>query len=231
MDTSSRFPKIHVAVPSRRTSIDFLCGPRKKSSWFGSSPGEPPPGRTGRRALSSRSETESSTARGRFEPFGQAEQSFGGHLNAAVAQDPVDNRRRRLQECGRLTAARPRGLLTGACDGLSGQAGPFSAPADADARPAKPGRPRSGVNNPRERGPSLRPRSQSLPRGSGSGFYFPMFRGPARDAGMPVTLDSFQAGEIGRWNPRAHVALALAEFLLKKHPVRRPRKQPGKRGK
>jgi hypothetical protein len=173
MDTSSRFPKIHVAVPSRRTSIDFLCGPRKKSSWFGSSPGEPPPGRTGRRALSSRSETESSTARGRFEPFGQAEQSFGGHLNAAVAQDPVDNRRRRLQECGRLTAARPRGLLTGACDGLSGQAGPFSAPAyaDASARRSRAG-PEAGSITPEKVGRPYAPRSPSLPRGSGAGFSF-----------------------------------------------------------
>jgi transcriptional regulator with XRE-family HTH domain len=36
-----------------------------------------------------------------------------------------------------------------------------------------------------------------------------------RDAGIPVTTDSLQAWEIGRWNPRAHVALALAEFLQK----------------
>jgi transcriptional regulator with XRE-family HTH domain len=34
-----------------------------------------------------------------------------------------------------------------------------------------------------------------------------------RDAGIPVTTDSLQAWEIDRWNPRAHVALALAEFL------------------
>jgi transcriptional regulator with XRE-family HTH domain len=34
-----------------------------------------------------------------------------------------------------------------------------------------------------------------------------------RDAGIPVTTDSLQAWEIGRWNPRAHVALAPAEFL------------------
>src|SRR5919109_4850846 len=33
------------------------------------------------------------------------------------------------------------------------------------------------------------------------------------DAGIPVTIDSLQAWEIGRWNPRAPVALALAEFL------------------
>jgi transcriptional regulator with XRE-family HTH domain len=36
-----------------------------------------------------------------------------------------------------------------------------------------------------------------------------------RDAGIPVTTDSLQAWEIGRWHPRAHVALALAEFLQK----------------
>ena len=34
-----------------------------------------------------------------------------------------------------------------------------------------------------------------------------------RAAGIPVTTDSLQAWEIGRWNPRAPVALALAEFL------------------
>ena len=34
-----------------------------------------------------------------------------------------------------------------------------------------------------------------------------------REAGIPVTTDSLQAWEIGRWNPRAPVALALAEFL------------------
>jgi transcriptional regulator with XRE-family HTH domain len=41
-----------------------------------------------------------------------------------------------------------------------------------------------------------------------------------REAGVPVTTDSLQAWEIGRWNPRAHVALALAEFL-QKQPKRR----------
>jgi transcriptional regulator with XRE-family HTH domain len=45
-----------------------------------------------------------------------------------------------------------------------------------------------------------------------------------RDAGIPLTTDSLQAWEIGRWNPRAHVALALAEFLQKR-PKRRPCKQ------
>ena len=46
-----------------------------------------------------------------------------------------------------------------------------------------------------------------------------------REAGIPVTTDSLQAWEIGRWNPRAPVALALAEFLqsqLKRKPRRRP---------
>jgi transcriptional regulator with XRE-family HTH domain len=45
-----------------------------------------------------------------------------------------------------------------------------------------------------------------------------------RDAGIPVTTDSLQAWEIGRWNPRAPVALALAELLqrqLKRKPRRR----------
>jgi hypothetical protein len=46
-----------------------------------------------------------------------------------------------------------------------------------------------------------------------------------RDAGIPVTSDSLQAWEIGRWNPRAHVALALAEFL-QRQPKRKPRKRP-----
>ena len=45
-----------------------------------------------------------------------------------------------------------------------------------------------------------------------------------REAGIPVTTDSLQAWEIGRWNPRAPVALALAEFL-QKQAKRRPRKQ------
>jgi hypothetical protein len=34
-----------------------------------------------------------------------------------------------------------------------------------------------------------------------------------KESGIPVTLDSLQAWEIGRWNPRAPIALALAEFL------------------
>jgi transcriptional regulator with XRE-family HTH domain len=51
-----------------------------------------------------------------------------------------------------------------------------------------------------------------------------------RDAGIPVTTDSLQAWEIGRWNPRAHVALALAEFLQKR-PKRRRRKRSKERSK
>jgi transcriptional regulator with XRE-family HTH domain len=49
-------------------------------------------------------------------------------------------------------------------------------------------------------------------------------------AGIPVTLDALQAWEIGRWNPRAHVALALADFLHKRS-KRRPRKRSEERGK
>ena len=51
-----------------------------------------------------------------------------------------------------------------------------------------------------------------------------------REAGIPVTTDSLQAWEIGRWNPRAHVALALAEFL-QQQPKRRRRKRSKERGK
>jgi transcriptional regulator with XRE-family HTH domain len=47
-----------------------------------------------------------------------------------------------------------------------------------------------------------------------------------RNAGIPVTTDSLQAWEIGRWNPRAPVALALAEFLQKQSKCRH-----GKRSK
>jgi transcriptional regulator with XRE-family HTH domain len=50
-----------------------------------------------------------------------------------------------------------------------------------------------------------------------------------RNAGIPVTTDSLQAWEIGRWNPRAYVALALAEFL-QKQPKRRSRKRPKDQG-
>jgi transcriptional regulator with XRE-family HTH domain len=44
------------------------------------------------------------------------------------------------------------------------------------------------------------------------------------EAGIPVTLYSLQSWEIGRWHPRAPVALALAEFL-QKHLKRKPRKR------
>jgi len=47
-----------------------------------------------------------------------------------------------------------------------------------------------------------------------------------REAGIPVTTDSLQAWEIGRWNPRAPVALALADFLQKQ-----PKRRRGKRSK
>jgi transcriptional regulator with XRE-family HTH domain len=53
-----------------------------------------------------------------------------------------------------------------------------------------------------------------------------------RDAGIPVTTDSLQAWEIGRWNPRAHVALALAEFLQRQPKRKRgSRKRSKERGK
>ena len=51
-----------------------------------------------------------------------------------------------------------------------------------------------------------------------------------RDAGIPVNTDSLQAWEIGRWHPRAPVALALAEFF-RMRPKRRPRKRSKGRGK
>ena len=51
-----------------------------------------------------------------------------------------------------------------------------------------------------------------------------------REAGVPVTTDSLQAWEIGRWNPRAPVALALAEFL-QQHSGRGRRKRSGSRKK
>ena len=50
-----------------------------------------------------------------------------------------------------------------------------------------------------------------------------------REAGIPVTTDSLQAWEIGRWNPRAPVALALAEFL-QRQPRRRSRKRSKDQG-
>jgi DNA-binding transcriptional regulator YiaG len=53
-----------------------------------------------------------------------------------------------------------------------------------------------------------------------------------RNAGIPVTTDSLQAWEIGRWNPRASVALALAlaEFL-QRQPKRRHGRRSRERGK
>jgi transcriptional regulator with XRE-family HTH domain len=51
-----------------------------------------------------------------------------------------------------------------------------------------------------------------------------------RDAGIPVTTDSLHAWEIGRWNPRAPIALALAVFL-QKQPKRRRGKRSKERGK
>ena len=51
-----------------------------------------------------------------------------------------------------------------------------------------------------------------------------------RPAGIPVTTDSLQAWEIGRWNPRAPIALALAEFL-QQHSGRGRRKRCGSRKK
>ena len=50
------------------------------------------------------------------------------------------------------------------------------------------------------------------------------------EAGISVTLYSLQSWEIGRWNPRAHVALALAEFL-QQHSGRGRRKRSGSRKK
>jgi DNA-binding transcriptional regulator YiaG len=48
-------------------------------------------------------------------------------------------------------------------------------------------------------------------------------------AGIPVTLYSLQAWEIGRWHPRAPVALALAEFL-QRQPKRRSRRRSKDQG-
>ena len=46
------------------------------------------------------------------------------------------------------------------------------------------------------------------------------------ETGIPVTLDSLQNWESGRWHPRAPIALALADFLQKAAP-RSPRKPRG----
>ena len=50
------------------------------------------------------------------------------------------------------------------------------------------------------------------------------------EAGIKVTLDSLQAWEIGRWSPRANVALALAEYLKKHSRVKSPKTRPGRPG-
>jgi DNA-binding transcriptional regulator YiaG len=49
-------------------------------------------------------------------------------------------------------------------------------------------------------------------------------------AGIKVTIDSLQAWEIGRWSPRANVALALAEYLKKHSRVKAPKTRPGRTG-
>jgi hypothetical protein len=51
-----------------------------------------------------------------------------------------------------------------------------------------------------------------------------------RGSGIPVTTDSPQAWEIARWNPRAPIALALAEFLQKRSKRGRGKRSKG-RGK
>lgn len=49
-------------------------------------------------------------------------------------------------------------------------------------------------------------------------------------AGIKVTIDSLQAWEIGRWSPRANIALALAEYLKKHSKVKAPKIRPGSPG-
>jgi DNA-binding XRE family transcriptional regulator len=51
------------------------------------------------------------------------------------------------------------------------------------------------------------------------------------EAGIGVTLDSIQNWEVGRWSPRARVALALADYLrqnpkVRKKAARRPELPP-----
>jgi len=49
-----------------------------------------------------------------------------------------------------------------------------------------------------------------------------------KKAGIPVTLDSLQNWESGRRNPRAELALALADFLRQDPRVRKKSsRQPG----
>jgi transcriptional regulator with XRE-family HTH domain len=40
------------------------------------------------------------------------------------------------------------------------------------------------------------------------------------EAGIEVTLDSLQNWETGRWSPRAHVALPLADYLRENPKIR-----------
>ena len=41
------------------------------------------------------------------------------------------------------------------------------------------------------------------------------------EAGINVTLDSLQNWETGRWSPRAHVALPLADYLRENPKIRK----------
>jgi DNA-binding transcriptional regulator YiaG len=43
-----------------------------------------------------------------------------------------------------------------------------------------------------------------------------------KEANIAVTLDSLQSWEIGRWNPRANVALALVDYLRENPKVKAP---------
>jgi len=49
-------------------------------------------------------------------------------------------------------------------------------------------------------------------------------------AGIKVTIDSLQAWEIGRWSPRANIALVLAEYLKKHSRVKAPKTRSGRSG-
>ena len=42
------------------------------------------------------------------------------------------------------------------------------------------------------------------------------------EANIAVTLDSLQSWEIGRWSPRANVALALADYLRENPKIEAP---------
>lgn len=50
------------------------------------------------------------------------------------------------------------------------------------------------------------------------------------EAGIKVTLDSLQAWEIGRWSPRANIALTLAEYFKKHSRVKAPISRSGRSG-